>query len=226
MGKISGEVEIKVTNLPQVMRQFQGLQKGGELALERTLKDFKGRAPGWIAREVSSMYNIKAAEVRLTNGRSKVPVGRVAVKGKRVGEATLTYKGRVLTPTHFGMTPRAPRPAYTLKATVFRGRQRRLGQVKRLTKTQRKNVGRNFKKQGKKNSGYSPIMLMPAGGGKYIPMQRQSRKRNDIKAIKTLSLPQMVENPWVNNFIQEAIDEKLSKRFYHHLERCVKKGTK
>ena len=220
MGKRNGQFKIGVTNLEEISKQLNGLIDGGEKALERTTNDFKRYAPGWVAKEVSSVYNIKTTEVKPTKGGR--PVGRIWVDGDTISSASITYKGRVLTPVHFGMAPKAPKAAYTLKATIFRGNRKTLGQVKRLTKKQRKNVGRNFTKQGTRSSDRSPIMLMHAGGGTYIPMQRKSRKRNDIEAIRTLSLPQMVENPWVKRFTGEAIEEKLSKRFYHHLERCVR----
>lgn len=220
MGKQNGQFKIGITNLEEISRQLNGLIEDGEKVLKRTTNDFKRYAPGWVAKEVSSVYNIKTTEVKPTKGGK--PVGRIWVDGETISSASITYKGRVLTPVHFGMAPKVPKPAYTLKATIFRGNRKTLGQVKRLTKKQKKNVGRNFTKQGTRSSDKSPIMLMHAGGGTYIPMQRKSRRRNDIEAIRTLSLPQMIENPQVRRFTGEAIDEKLSKRFYHHLERCVR----
>ena len=39
-----------------------------------------------------------------------------------IEELAITYKGRLLTPVHFGMTPKAPPrgKSYTLKASVMR----------------------------------------------------------------------------------------------------------
>ena len=220
MSKLSGQLKIGITNIQEISNQLNSLTEGGERALQRTTSDFKRSATGWVAKEVSSVYNIKTTEVKPTKGGK--PVGGIWVDGETISSASITYKGRVLTPIHFGMAPRIPKPAYALKATIFRGQRKTLGQVKRLTKKQRKNVGRNFTRQGTRSSNKSPIMLMHAGGGTYIPMQRVSKNRKDIEAIRTLSLPQMVENERVRQGIDKAIDEKLSKRFYHHLERCVK----
>ena len=61
------------------------------------------------------------------------------------------------------------------------------------------------------------------GGVNYIPFQRQSQNRKDIKAIKTLSMPQMVSNQEVEKDIYEAINEKLGKRFDHYVDTYLKK---
>ena len=70
-------------------------------------------------------------------------------------------------------------------------------------------------------------MLMPTGnarigGTSFIPFQRVSHRRNDIKAIKTLSVPQMVSNPQVEKNIYSKISKELGKRFEHYTERYFK----
>ena len=65
-------------------------------------------------------------------------------------------------------------------------------------------------------------MLMSTGGTNYIPFQRQSQNRKDLKAIKTLSMPQMVTNEKVEKNIADAINEKLGSLFDHYVEQYFK----
>jgi hypothetical protein len=117
------------------------------------------------------------------------------------------------------MSPTAPGPnAYTLKATIIRGERATLGKVKKLTKKQRAALGKNFTRSGTRKSDHSPIMLMHAGGGTYIPFQRKSTNRKDIEAIKTLSLQQMISGERASPNISKAINEGLQKRLDQHLK--------
>ena len=73
-------------------------------------------------------------------------LGSMRISGSTMQDLRFTYKGRRLTPTHFKMSPKYPTGgAYTLKATILRGQRSTLGKVKKLTKKQRKALGRNFK---------------------------------------------------------------------------------
>lgn len=216
-----------IINLKEVKRFMKSMQTAPEKVVEVTVKDFKSRAPGWVATEVAKHYNVKKSEIAPAK-YTKSPIGNVKVKGKTLNSVGLIYKGRVLTPVRFSMKPLAPTGgAYTLKATFVKGERKTLGKVKKLTKKQQKNVGKNFTQQGTQNSPRSPIMLMgtgnkKVGGTDYIPFQRVSKDRNDIKAIKTLSMPQMVSNPQVEEKIYAAISEKLGKRLNHHVDRYMK----
>ena len=151
----------------------------------------------------------------------------IKVAGRTVDTVRIIYKGRVLTPVRFGMTPKTPRASYTLKTEITKGGKKTLGKVKKLTKKQRQNIGRNFTRQGQRSSNKSPVMLMStgnahAGGTNFIPFQRVSHRRNDLKAIKTLSVPQMVSNPQVEKNIYSKISKELGKRFEHYTERYFK----
>ena len=66
-------------------------------------------------------------------------------------------------------------------------------------------------------------MLMRANGGHYLPFQRKSADRDDIKAIKVISLPQMISREPTTGNIQQAIKEGLGKRLDHHMNRYMGK---
>ena len=205
-------VTCSIKDYNAIQKKIDGLGKKSETVMKRTLSDMKSRVPGWIATEVSSKYGVKKGEI------NSGTIGSVKVKGDTVETVQIIYKGRVLTPTHFGMTPKAPgKGAYTLKAAVIRGQKTELGKVKKLTKKQRKNIGKTFTRSGTKTSDHSPIMLMPTGGT-YIPFQRKSTNRSDVEAIKTVSLPQMVSSERTKPGIDKAISENLGKRLDHHMK--------
>lgn len=203
------------------IRDYTGLKKklaemkeAPEKVLKAVTSDAVKRVPPWIAAEVAKQYGVKKAEV---NSGS---LGKMQIKGNRVDNLRIIYTGRVLTPTHFGMSPKAPgKNAYTLKATIIKGQRATLGKVKKLTKKQRQLLARNFRREGTRSSPHSPVMLMPTGT-KYIPFQRKSPNRKDVEAIKTLSLPQMVSGR-ASDGITKAINAGLEKRLDHYVKRYM-----
>lgn len=209
-------VKFQVKGSKELKSELKKLEKAPRTVLNRTMSDIKKRAPSWVAAEVAGQYGIKKKEV----GDGKTSTLKVV--GNSINDVALVYRGRVLTPTHFGMSPKAPKEgAYTLKATIVKGERTTLGKVKKLTKKQRAALGKNFRREGTRKSDHSPIMLMhtsntKANGTDYIPFQRKSTNRKDITAIKTLSVPQMIDNRAAPH-IHKAIGENLQKRVEHHM---------
>lgn len=212
---MAGGVTCAIKNYKALKKRIDKTSKTSETVTKRILSDFKSRAPTWIAKEVSEVYGITKKEVNT--------LGNMKVKGDSIDEVAVVYKGRVLTPTHFKMSPTAPKPAYTLKAEIIRGKKATLGKVKKLTKKQRKALAKNFTGEGTRKSDHSPIMLLKTGAAsadktQYIPFQRKSVDRNDLKAIKSVSVPQMVRNEKAQPRITRAINEGMEKRIQHHMK--------
>lgn len=213
---------IEIQRIDAVMQRVRRIQRGAERVVDRTIKDAKKSVPGWVATEVAKQYNVKSKEVAGNK------LGSMRISGSTMQDLRFTYKGRRLTPTHFKMSPTEPTGGrYTLKATIIKGQQSTFGRVKKLTKKQRKALGRNFKGMNPRTSDHSPIMLMNtgnahAGGTDYIPFQRKSTSRTDVHPIKTVSLPQMITNEKVAPNIYKAIDEKLGKRLEHYLQQMAR----
>ena len=211
-------VTCQIRNYDALKKQIEKMKTAPQKVIDRTLSDMKTRVPKWVAAEVSKAYGVKKAEV------NSGTLCKTKIEGNTVKTIKIKYTGRVLTPTHFGMSPTAPGPnTYTLKATIIRGERKTLGKVKKLTKKQRAALAKNFTRSGSRNSDHSPIMLMhtgnaQAGGTNYIPFQRKSTRRNDVEAIKTLSLPQMVSSERAAPNITKAINEGLEKRLDHHMK--------
>ncbi len=209
-----------VKNYKKLQKQVSDMKAAPQKTLTALTKDVRARAPGWIATEVVKQYGIKKSDIL---GQK---VGTVKVEGQTFEQTRIRYTGRMLTHTHFGMSPSAPKPnrgAYTLKATIVKGQRSTLGKVKKLTKKQTAALGKNLSGQGQKKSDHSPIMLMRANNSPYLPFQRVSKNRNDLKVRKAISLPQMVSSERTQEGIQATLNENIQKRLDHHMKRFMGK---
>jgi hypothetical protein len=206
-------VRCEIKNYNVLKKKIKDMQKAPAKVMNNLTSDAQKRVPGWVATEVAKEYGVKKGEI---TGQK---IGKVRVESNGGVDVRIVYTGRVLTPTHFNMSPKSPKPGggYTLKYKVVDKTQ---SKVKKLTKKQRKALSKNFTGSGTQTSDHSPIMLMPTGTT-YIPFQRKSVRRNDVEAIKTLSLPQMVSSKRTEEGIQRAINEGLGKRLDHHMNRYM-----
>lgn len=198
------QTDVKVPNFSKMVGDLKGLNKDIDKAISRTIADCKTRAPAQVTKAVTAIYGIKSSEVtaagKAAKGGAKT-VGSIKVSGVTVDSVQLTYKGRVLTPSHFSMTPKKRPEAgkkYTVKATIYKGKKKALG---------------------------SSAFLAPSGaaGTTEIPFKRTSEKRLPIEAIRTVSIPQMITNEKVAADIQARMDELLTTRLQHNTERLAKK---
>lgn len=222
------QTEIKAPNFAKLVGDLKGLNKDIDKAVSRTIADCKTRGPAQVTKAVTEVYGIKSGEVtaagKAAKGGAKT-VGSIKVKGVTVDSVQLIYKGRVLTPSHFSMTPkknpdkqqnaldmvpgadiangskvamiRQPKP-YRVKVEILKGRKRRLG---------------------------PKVFLAPSGaaGTTQIPFKRTTEKRMPIEAIHTVGIPQMITNETVKADIQARMDELLAKRLQHNTERIASK---
>lgn len=212
-----GSITMRVENLQKLLDQVQEIDEKGRKAVKATVRDVKSRAPGWIAQEVTQVYNIKKSEITPSgSGKPKKMAGSIQITGETIEELTITYKGRLLTPVHFGMTPKAPPrgKSYTLKAQVLKG--------------QKKVIGRylNTRTPGGPFSQRSHNILMGTGntkgdGTSWIPFQRMSKSRTDIKKLTTVSVPQMITSDRTNEAIMLRLNTETSKRLEHHMKRAL-----
>ena len=217
MADVLAGVSVGIKNIDEITKQMGDKKKNAEKVLKALSADARKRVPGWVATEITKEYGIKKSDI---TGKK---VGSVTVKGTDVRTMKVVYTGRLLTHTHFSMSPKAPKEGggYTLKASVLKGQRKTLGNVKKLSKAQRAALAKNFTSSGTQSSQRSPIMLLRANGGQYLPFQRKSADRNDIDVIKTVSLPQMVSSERTKPGIRKAIDEGLQKRLDHLMKRYM-----
>lgn len=214
---MASSVSVQLANLRQLAADVQAIEAGGRKAITSTVKDVKARAPGWIAQEVTAVYNIKKGEITPSSGgKPKKMAGSIRITGETIEELTLTYKGRLLTPVHFGMTPKAPPKgkSYTLKVQVLKGSKKVLGRYK------------NTRTPGGPFSQRSHNILMGTGntkegGTNWIPFQRMSKTRTDIKKVTTISVPQMITSDRTNEAIMLRLNTETAKRLDHHMKRAL-----
>lgn len=215
----------EVKNYKTVKKALDKMQKAPPKAMQRSLSDVRKEAPGWIAKEVTQIYGVTKSEI------TSAKVGRTKVKGASLDNVQVEYTGHSLSVRHFKATPKPeklrPGGGYTMKAAIIKDNRVTLGKVKKLTKKQKANIGRNFHRRGVKQSDHSPIMWMSTGAKsadkvQRIPFQRKSQNRTDLKAIKTVSLPQMVGGWRTGPNIEKAIQTHLEECVMDRLERMWK----
>lgn len=210
-------ITMQVENFQQLLADVRAIEDSGKKAISNTLKDVKARAPGWIASEVTAVYNIKKDEVTPSKGgKPKKMAGTLRITGETFEELAFTYEGRLLTPVHFGMTPKSPPQgkSYTLRMQVVKGKKQIIGRYK------------NSRTPGGPFSERSHNILMGTGnahegGTSWIPFQRMSRTRTDIKKFTTISVPQMVTSERTHEAIMTKLNEETAKRLEHNLSRAL-----
>lgn len=198
--RTSGSFTVTCSGAEDIVKRLNKLENGGQTAIKKTVNDFMSRAPAWVSKGIREHYGVDTAAINEAKQQPRRGQSSIQVAGVQVDSASLIYKGRVLTPTHFKMKPtqRKPKP-YRVSQEVFKG--------------QRKNLP-------------AGVFLASSGGegSTQIPFQRESESRYPIKSIKTLSVPQMIENEKVQPLIQQNIDEGLSKRLENHVKQMLAKA--
>lgn len=217
----SGSFSVSYSGARDIVKELRKLRDGGETAIKRTVSDFTTRGPGWVSKGIRQHYGVDAAAIkdaakRPRRGRTSIRIAGVSVDG-----ATLEYKGRTLTPVHFNMSPkkapaakqknparipgqligtgspvamvRAPKP-YTIKATIIKGQREAMS---------------------------SDTFLTAGNGGVLLPYQKSRDSRLPIEAVRTLSVPQMIDGR-AHETIKQTIGIKLGERFSHHIEQAMR----
>ena len=195
------EMKVIIEGYDEVIKGIQDMQSKSEKVVNRTVADFKSRGPSWVVQEVTKEYSISKKDVNETKKGVTKGKSQIRVKGAKLDDISIVYRGRVLTPTHFAMKP-TMRPTrnrpYVVSATIKKSK----GRV---------NLGSNvFLASASKNS------------TTQIPWQRRSDARLPIDVIKTVSVPQMITNEGVEQNIHNRINTELGKRLEHHLKRAQK----
>ena len=225
-GWSQGSINIAIEGAEDLKDKLAKMNKQSETVVKRTVSDFKSRAPAWVSAAVTEYYAIKKSDVKGAMTGVKKGIGKIKVAGVTVDEISLVYSGRLLTPTHFKMKPTAP-PAKRAKDTrLIPGQNVKsdaVGDVATVTPLAPYQVTAEIKK-GHRVTFPGQTFLGTNKGAGYIPFQRQSEERTDIKSIKTVSIPQMITNEQVGEEIKKKIDEGLSKRLEHHLQQELAKG--
>ena len=206
-------------DIKAVQKELEAINKKADTFMQRCMSDARKRGPGWIAQGVAEEYKVTRKAV--TSG----DLGRLSVKGN-MKHLQLKYSGQRIDLTKFNLTPKTPKKTYTLKVEVRRGQKVAINKVGKPTKKQYRNIGKNFRREGARNSQSSPVMLMNMGNTeKYLPFQRTSQNRTDFHLKRAIALPQMVtegKNGPLHPAPAKYFNAGLEKRVENHRKQLLK----
>lgn len=218
--RTSGSFTVTCSGAKDIVKRLNKLENGGQTAIKKTVNDFMSRAPAWVSKGIREHYEVDTAAIKSAGPQKKRGATHINVAGVSVDGATLEYKGRTLTPTHFKMLPKSrptkrrrtpilipgqmlnsspevgtvrPPAPYQITAQIIKGQQARL----------------------------PDNTFMGAGKVPTIPFQRTGSGRGPLEAVHTLSVPQMIDGR-AKETIETMISKGLEKRFAHHVQQAMK----
>jgi len=204
----SENFKIDTSDIQKKFEHFKKSLNDPSGVFTKTINDMQRRAPGKVADAVREVYSIKKSDVMPTKQKRDLKrAGMIRVKGQTVADLTIHYEGRVLTPLHFGVTP---------KKQPKKGKKY---SIKLKVKKEQKTVSYPTK-EGK----FPFVAPARTGSSRIIPWLRDGD--GDITPMRTLSLPQMVDNEKARIVMNQTLGELLHERFNHHMERYLKDSIK
>lgn len=217
----SGSMSVSCKGAPDIVKKLRKLENGGRVAIERTVSDFTTRAPAWVSQGIREHYGVDTAAIKDAATKPKRGKTSIKVAGMQVDGATLQYKGRTLTPIHFKMSPKQrPDGQQNQYARVPGQAIAGAGDVAMIKPPKKYKVKATIIK-GKRTSLPPGTFIATANGGSTLPFQRKGEAREPIEAVRTLSVPQMIDGR-ARETIEETISEKLGQRFEHHIQQAMK----
>ena len=219
--RTGGSLYVSYSGASDIAKKLQKLEDGGKVAIERTVSDFSTRAPAWVAKGIREHYGVDKAAINEAGPKKKRGANSVKVAGITVDGAALEYKGRTLTLVHFSMSPKKRPTAQKAKLIRIPGQAiAGAGDVAMIKPPKKYKVKATIVK-GKRSTLPAGTFIAAGNGGATLPFQRTSEARMPIEAVRTLSVPQMIEGR-AKETIEETISEKLGARFQHHIKQAMK----
>ena len=221
------DIGVNFENLGEVLAGLDGKKADVAKAVNSTCKDFKSRAPAWISKAVTQQYTIKSGEVK-DSLKAKHNCGTTVLGGITLDDIRLEYRGKLLTFSHFKFTPREPRVKLLKKRVLIPGQRTssdspvvwaHVHKQQNVSVTVKK--GRKQKLSGKYLT--NPFIAEMGKTPVVMPFQRTAQKRQEVKSMRSVSIPQMITNDKVAKDIDERINVELGKRLQHHLDRYSSK---
>lgn len=192
-------ITIDTTELVDIL---EGFPVRMDRSMHDLMSDIAKRSKSWVAQEIAGLYNIKKGDV---SG------GAVTIRMKTSAEeAKLDYKGEVLTPTHYKMSPKSRKNnTYTLKVGNYKGVAKPVG---KWTKKKVKN-GPHSQRSG--------WILMPLGDTD-IPAQRVTPGHHGkVEVMRGPAVPELVTSEHAKDKVEQRVAAEAEKRAAHQLERFM-----
>ena len=182
-----------------LIREMRGIKNVGENIIKHTISDMRTKAPTKMGIAVRAVYNVSPGAVSLGKKSKKGKrIGGLRLKGSNLESIQFKFFGRRLIPTKEIFSLEAKQPSkkglpFQMTATVEKGRTEKLPKDAFVT-TNRWN--------------------------RTLPYQRLSSDRLSLKPIKTISLPEMIDDTRVRQPAQAAIDAEIEARIKHHIKQA------
>lgn len=221
--RTSGAFSVTMRDGAKLAKKLEKLKDGGETAIKRTVSDFTARAPAWVSKGIRQHYGVDTAAIKEAGPRSKRGATSIRVSGVSVDGATLEYKGRTLTPIHFKMSPKSRPTAQQAKQLRVPGQAiaTAKGSPVAMVKPPKPYTVKATIIKGQRAAMSSDTFLTAGNGGVVLPYQKSGDERKPIEAVRTLSVPQMIDGR-ARETIEQMIDTKLGERFNHHIEQAMR----
>ena len=222
--RTGGAFSINMKDGAAIAKRLRQIEGGGRTAIQRTVSDFASRAPAWISKEIRKHYSVDTQAINEAGPIKKRGASSVEISGKTVEGMALVYRGRTLTPVHFKLSPKT-RPT-TLNKKMMRVPGQAIagaGDVAMINPPKKYNVKATIIK-GQRVKLPPGTFIAQGNGGVSLPFQRVGEGRMPIEAVRTLSVPQMIEGR-ARGDIEATLGEKLTERFDHHINQTMKKLT-
>lgn len=197
MVKINAKIDTPFFEQLKIASTVNG-RKAMSMAINDSLKT--GRTS--IKREVSQRYNLKQKEIE-----SNSKINRSSISDLKGGKITVASRRLTIgTTTHFSITPKN----YVSQEGI------KVGKRKTATAT--------IKKGGKQKVPHA-FVANPANPRVKNTMLwiKLNESGSRIAPLKTISIPQMVQNKDVTSTVQKSMVEKYNDRFEHYMNRNLSK---
>ena len=219
--RTKGGFSVSAAGGADIVKRLRKLENGGKVAIQKTVSDFATRAPAWVSKGIREHYGVDAAAIKEAQAKPRRGKTSITVAGTTVDGVTLEYKGRTLTPTHFKMSPKQIPEARQNKYIKIPGGGIGSGSPVAMMQPPKKYTVKATIIKGQRSSLPAGTFITAGKGGSVLPFQRTGEGRGPIQAVRTLSVPQMIDGR-ARETIEQAISEGLGKRFEHYISRAMK----
>lgn len=217
----NGSMSVSCVANADIVKRLDKLEHGSEIAIQKTVSDFRSRAPGWVSQGIREHYGVDTKAIKEAQKKPKRGRTSIKVKGAEIDGVVLEYRGRTLTPLHFKMSPKKAPESRQSKLQRIPGQAVGQGSPVAMIAQPKKYRVKATIIKGQRSNLPPGTFIAPGNGGVMLPFQRKGKERKPVDVIRTLSVPQMIDGR-AHETIDKIIQENMQKRFEHHIEQIMK----
>lgn len=216
-----GALSVNMNGGSDLVKRLRELETGGEKIIKKTINDFSSRAPAWVSKGIREHYGVDNVAIKDAGPKKKRGATSIKIGGNTVDGVALVYEGRTLTLRHFKMSPKSMPTERAKKQIKIPGQAiAGAGDVAMIRPPKKYKVRATIIK-GQRVKLPDNTFIASSNGSPALPFQRTGPGRMPIEAVRTLSVPQMIEGR-ARETVQEKVGEGLEKRFQHHVSQFIK----